>query len=67
MNVRDDNMQCVLEMLNQIDTITDDLASILRTLRNKVEHVRRGMEVEGQLSRAHPPDPLSLPLEDPDD
>jgi hypothetical protein len=73
MRVRDENIQCMLEACDRIETATDAIFSAAGQLRRAVATIRNGLVVEAQLGRVvnpidapeiPPPRPLgSLELE----
>jgi len=63
MNVRNDNLKCVSDILDALDESIGTIMQELGKCKARVEHVRRGIYVEVQLSRRAPAilDPMNAP------
>lgn len=62
MSVREDNLKCVNSILDALDESLGTVIHELGKCKARVEHIRRGVEVEVQLGRVvNERDPLNAP------
>jgi hypothetical protein len=59
MRAREENIQCMLETCDRIETATDAILSAAGQLRRAISTIRNGLVVESQLTRTV--DPLDAP------
>jgi len=59
MSVREENLKCMNTILDALDETLDVITHELVKCKARIEHVRRGLEVEQQLGRVV--DPLKAP------
>ena len=63
MNVRDDNFKNMNSLLDALEETLDVVTHELVKCKARIEHLRRGVQVEAQLGRTTPGvvDPLNAP------
>lgn len=59
MSVREENLMCMKTILAALDETLDVVTHELAKCKARIEHIRRGLEVEEQLGRVV--DPLKAP------